>query len=224
MIGREACLRLLKKVVRQSPADQTEAILLTEDSSLTRFMRSNVHQHVAEKNRTIIIRVVLGKRIAVLTTNVLSPPSLRNTLDQAISFAKVQQPNEDFISLPGPKPIPEMDTFSSKASRLTPEKKVKTIKDAFAIVKEKGLVASGAFSHGSVELAVVNSLGVEAYQSYSDLFLHLIVQNGLGSGYASFVSRDPDQLDVRSLAGEAIGKVSEKEPVHIEPGEDEVIL
>ena len=224
MIGREACLRLLKKVVRQSPADQTEAILLTEDSSLTRFMRSNVHQHVAEKNGTIIIRVVLGKRIAVLTTNVLSPPSLRNTLDQAISFAKVQQPNEDFISLPGPKPIPEMDTFSSKVSRLTPEKKVKTIKDAFAIVKEKGLVASGAFSHGSVELAVVNSLGVEAYQSYSDLFLHLIVQNGLGSGYASFVSRDPDQLDVRSLAGEAIGKVSEKEPVHIEPGEYEVIL
>jgi predicted Zn-dependent protease len=75
-----------------------------------------------------------------------------------------------------------------------------------------------------VELAVINSLGVEAYQRFSDLFLHLIVENEKSSGYASFVARDPDQLDVDSLAREALGKTSKEEPVQIEPGEYEVIL
>ena len=40
MIGKGVCLHLLKNVVQGSPADQTEAILLTEDSSLTRFAGS----------------------------------------------------------------------------------------------------------------------------------------------------------------------------------------
>ena len=40
MVGRESALHLLKTLVQQSPADQTEAILLTEDSSLTRFAGS----------------------------------------------------------------------------------------------------------------------------------------------------------------------------------------
>ena len=38
------------------------------------FAGSVVHQHVAEKNQTLILRVVLGKKIAVVTTNMLGPP------------------------------------------------------------------------------------------------------------------------------------------------------
>ena len=87
MIGRERALRLLKRVVRESPADQTEALLLTEDSSLTRFTQSTIHQHVAEKNATMILRVVLGKRIAVVTSNRLDASSMRRTLEKAVALA-----------------------------------------------------------------------------------------------------------------------------------------
>ena len=129
MIGRERSIDLLKRVIRESPADQTEVLLLTEDSSLTRFAQSTIHQHVAERNGTAILRVVSDKRIAVVTTNILKPSSLKNSLKKAISLARVQQPNEEFKSLPEPRPIPEMDTFSEKVDRLTPEKKVKTIRN-----------------------------------------------------------------------------------------------
>jgi len=224
MMGREACLRLLKKVVQECSADQTEALLLTEDSSLTRFTQSSVHQHVAERNGTLILRVVLGKRIAVVTTNILKPASLKKTLQKAISLAKLQHPNDEFISLPEPKPIPEVDTFSESIASLTPIKKVKMIKEIFSLVKGKGFKTSGAFSNGEVELAVVNSLGVEAYQKYSDMFLHLIVEDGKSTGYASFVSRDVDRLDIEGLTKEAIEKASKREPIQIEPGEYEVIL
>jgi len=224
MAGKESALHLLKNLVHQSPADQTEAILLTEDSSLTRFAGSAVHQHVAERNRTIVLRVVLGKKIAVVTTNLFLPSSLEQSLHKAISLAKVQQPNDEFISLPKPKPIPDIDTFFENAKRLTPHRKVKMIKSLLKRVEESEGKASGAFSSGEVELAVVNSLGVETYQKFSDLFLHLIVENEKSSGYASFVARDPDQLDVDALAREAIGKTSREEPIPIEPGEYEVIL
>ncbi|HUL37637.1 MAG TPA: hypothetical protein VLW47_08120, partial [Thermodesulfobacteriota bacterium] len=199
MIDREQALRLLKKMVRESVADQTEAILLTEDSSLTRFAGSAIHQHVAERNQTAILRVVLGKKIAVVTTNIFQPSSLRKLLRKAISLAKVQQPNEDFVSLPGPKPVSEIETFSKNTSRLTPNQKVKMTKSLLRQAKEEGCRASGAFSNGEVELAVVNSTGVEVYQRFSDLFLHVIVENDKTSGYASFVARDPDQLDVDAL-------------------------
>jgi predicted Zn-dependent protease len=224
MTGREVCLRLLKDVVQESPADQTEALLLTEDSSLTRFAKSSVHQHVAEKNRTLILRVVKDKRIAVLTTNQLNRSSLRDLLRNAISITEVQHPNEDFVSLPTPQSIPEINTFHENIKSLTPNRKVKVINDLFKMVRGKDLQASGSFSNGEVEVAVVNSLGVEAYQRYSDLVFHLIVENDGGSGYAGFVSRDPDQLDIVSLVREAIQKTSRGVPAQIEPGEYEVIL
>ncbi len=224
MLGRESAVDLLKKVVQTSSADQTEAILLTEDSSLTRFAGSAIHQHVAERNQTVILRVVLGKKVAVVTTNMFRPSSLRKSVKKAISLAKVQQPNDQFISLPGPESTPEMKTFSDNISRLTPNNKVRMINKLLRRVKEKGCKGSGAFSNGEVELAVVNSLGVEAYQRFSDLFLHLVVENEKSSGYASLVARDPDQLDVDSLAQEAIRKTSKEEPIQVEPGEYEVIL
>jgi PmbA protein len=224
MIKKESALHLLETLVQESPADQTEAILLTEDSSLTRFTGSAVHQHVAERNQTIVLRVVLGKKVAVVTTNILLPSSVRQSLEKAISLAQVQQPNDEFISLPGPKSIPEIETFSERTSRLTPHQKVRMVKGLLRRVKEKGCKASGAFSNGEVVLAVVNSLGVEAYQKFSDVFLHLIVENEKSSGYASFVARNPDPLDVDVLAQEAIGKTSNEEPIQIEPGEYEVIL
>jgi PmbA protein len=211
-------------VVQESPADQTEALLLTEDSSLTRFAQSDIHQHVAEKNGTLILRVVLGKRIAVITTNLLQPSSLEAALQKAISLAKIQYPNEAFVSLPEPRCLPERDTFFKNVDRLTPVRKAKMVKELLSLAKEKGCRASGAFSVGKVEVAVVNSLGVEAYQNYSDLFLHMIAENGRNSGYASFVSRDADQLDIEALAEEATRKVSKHEPIQMEPGEYEVIL
>jgi len=179
---------------------------------------------VAEKNGTLILRVILGKRIAVVTTNILSRSSTKATLEKAISLAKVQHPNEAFVSLPEPKPIHEVETFSKNIASLTPSKKAKMIKGLLTLVKRKGFHASGAFSKGEVELAVVNSLGIEAYQGYSALFFHLIAEHGGGTGYASFVARDPDQFDIHSLAQEAIRKASTKEPISIEPGEYEVVL
>jgi PmbA protein len=217
-------LKTLKRLVEESPADQTEALLMTEDSSLTRFTPASVHQHVAERNQTLILRVVVGKQVAVATTNLLQPSSLRTTLEKAVSLARFIPPNPDFVSLPRPRPPREARTFHENISRLTPGEKVKSIREILGRGKEKGASVSGAFSHGVVEVTVLNSLGVEVFQKYSDLFLHLIAQNDHGSGYASVVTRDPDLLRVESLAHAALSKIPKERPIEIPPGEYEVIL
>ncbi len=224
MMGREACLRLLKAAVQGAPADQTEALLLTEDSSLTRFARSSIHQHVTERNGTLVLRVVLGKRIAVVTTNILSRSSVKASLERAVALARVQRPNEAFVSLPEPASIPHLETYSKDISRLTAARKAKMIKALVELLRGKRFDASGAFSNGEVELAVVNSLGVEAYQSFSDVFVHVIAEGEGGTGYASFVSRGPDRLDIDSLAREATWRISGRAAIPVEPGEYEVIL
>jgi predicted Zn-dependent protease len=217
-------MKMLKRLVGQSPADQTEALLVTEDSSLTRFTPASVHQHVAESHQTLILRVVMGKQVAVVTTNLLQPSSLKNMPQKAVSLAKLSPPNPDFISLPLPRPITKAETFHERIRRLTPGRKVKAIQEVMGLAQEKGASVSGAFSHGIVQVAVLNSLGVEAFQQYSDLCLHLIAQNEHGSGYASFVSRDPDKLQIETLAQSALSKLSTERPVEISPGEYEVVL
>jgi len=217
-------LKTLKELLEQSPADQTEALLMTEDSSLTRFTPGSVHQHVAEQNQTLVLKAVVGKQAAAVTTNLLQPSSLRTTLGKAVSLAQVLPPNPDSVSLPFPRPIPKVETFHENIRRLTPGKKVKAIQEAMGLARAEGASASGAFSHGVVEVAVLNSLGVETYQKYSDLFLHLIAQNDRGSGYASFVSRDPDRLQIESLTQAALSKISGGNVVEVPPGEYEVIL
>lgn len=224
MIGEASSIDLLKRIVRKSPADQSEAILFTEDSSLTRFANSSIHQHVSERNQTLILRVVIDKRIAIVTTNLLNRLSLNDIIQKAILMAKVQHPNEDFVSLPEPKPIIEILTYNEKIKSLTPSKKAKMIQHLFRIVGEKGFNVSGSFSNGTIEVSIVNSLGVERYQKYSDIFFHLIVENDYGSGYASFVGRDPEGLNIESLTQEAINKVPKEKPIGVEPGEYEVIL
>ncbi len=121
MIGKRASLKILEGLIRESRADQTEALLFTEDSALTRFTHSAIHQHVAEKNHTLILRVALDKKIAVVTTNVLEPSSLRASLEKALSLARIQQRNEAFVSLPAPKTIPSINTYL-KASVALPLK------------------------------------------------------------------------------------------------------
>ncbi len=224
MAASDNLMKLLKKLVEQSPADQTEVLLMTEDSSLTRFTPASVHQHVAERNQTLILRVVIGNQVAVVTTNLLGPSSLRPTLEKAVSLARFLPPNPDFKSLPSPRPFAEAKTYHENIRRLTPGKKIKVIQQVMGLAKRKGASVSGAFSHGIVEVAVLNSLGVEAYQQYSDLCFHLIAQNEYGSGYSGFVSRDSDTLQVESLAQSALSKLSGEKPIEIPPGEYEVIL
>ena len=93
---------LVEKILGFSKATQTEVLFFGTDRSLTRFANNYIHQHVAETNRSVSVRAVLGNRIGVASTNKLDDASLRDVVNRALTIASVQPENPEFKSLPGP--------------------------------------------------------------------------------------------------------------------------
>jgi predicted Zn-dependent protease len=127
--------------------------------------------------------------------------------------------------LPERKEIPLINTFFPGTAEYSPGQRAEDVKLVVERAKKDNLSAFGAYSNGTVELGVANSLGIEAYTIFTDAFLNVIMMSDGASGYANFVSRDIEDIDVRKTAEEAIEKcLKSKNPLEIEPGEYEVIL
>src|SRR4030067_1609708 len=101
MTGKEKIFSLLSPIVKKSPADQPEAVVITSQAGLTRYANSTIHQNVFEVNSKIYFRVALGKKIGVAATNLLTKESLKKALTDAGTIAKNQKETPDFTGLAG---------------------------------------------------------------------------------------------------------------------------
>jgi len=231
MLGQKKIRAICDKVLAASPADQTEVVVLGEDSGLTRFANSYIHQNVAESNVELRVRVVLGKhpeaRIGVASTNDLSAAAIRRVVETATTIAQHQKENSEFHSLPGPAPIPALSAFVERTAGFTPEGRAKVAGLICQKAVDAGVVASGAFTTGSYEYAVANSLGIFAYFPTTLADINTVIMSDTGSGYADFSSLDVKDIVDRceAIASEAVGKaLRSRSPVALAPGDYEVIL
>ncbi|MGE5707297.1 MAG: TldD/PmbA family protein [Bacteroidota bacterium] len=222
MIGQEKAFELCERLLNASKADQTEVMLYGNDSKLTRFANSEIHQNVAEADTEVRIRVALGKKLAVTSVNQLDERALKEALERAIELARFQPENPEFHSLPSPKPIQNVDHSSIPFSAADRAAVAGTI---CRRALEKELVASGAFQTAERELLVANSLGIRAYTASTYAELSTVVMGADSSGYADMVSLDPRTIDGEALAQEAIKKaLDSRNPIDLEPGAYTVLL
>jgi predicted Zn-dependent protease len=225
MLGRERVHKILKKALSSSTADQTEVLFIGEESGLTRFANSYIHQNVAEKNTELRVRAVIGKRIGVASTTDISDGSIEKLAETAVSIAKLQPENPDFVSLPAPSPIEKIEAFVEETAAFSPRRRAEAVGIVCKKAVENGLIASGAFSTSTFEFSVANSLGLFAYYPMTLAEFNTVIMSDTGSGYSSFVSLDASDLNPEALADEAIEKaLMSRNPVEVEPGEYTVIL
>jgi PmbA protein len=225
MLGEEKIREITAKVLGLSQADQTEVLVFSDDSQLTRFANSYIHQNVAERDVHVRVRAVMGKRIGVASTNDLSGESLEKLVGTALEIAKLQLENPDFISLPEPSPIPEVKAFSEATSGFTPEARAQAVGDICRRAVENDLVASGAFSTSVQEIAVANSLGVFAYFPTTLADFKTVIMGDDSSGYGASTAWDVEQLDAEAVGVEAVDKALRgRNPREIEPGRYTVVL
>lgn len=225
MIGREEAQRLARTALEHSQADQTEVLLLGEDSGLTRFANSYIHQNVAESNLEVRVRVAHGKRLGVATTNDLSPAAVRRAVDEASRIAKLQPENPDFVSLPRPRPLPEVKAYAASTAEATPEQRAEVVRSLCDKAVANNLIASGAFSTATYEIGVFNSLGVSAYDLSTAADFSTVVMGEDSSGYAAQAAMDVRDIDGERLAHEAVeGALRSRRPAALEAGEYEVVL
>ncbi|MEJ2211022.1 MAG: TldD/PmbA family protein, partial [Anaerolineae bacterium] len=231
MLGEKRIKELADGILTRSTADQTEVVILSGDSYLTRFANSTIHQNVAETDAEVRIRVVLqpaseeGAQVGVATTNDLDAAALARTLDSAMDIARVQPRNPAFRSLPGPLPLPNVSAFSQSTANCTPEQRARGAGTICLMARDRGVVASGALTTATFEVGVANSLGVSAYYATTSADINTVIMSDTSAGYAAALVLEFEDLDFEAIGREAVEKcLHAQNPRSLEPGEYTVIL
>jgi predicted Zn-dependent protease len=225
VLGEQEVQRIIQQVLGYSRADETEVVFFGTASQLTRFANNYIHQHVGETNTQVSVRVVLGKKIGVASTNDLSAEGLQRTVEHARTIAQFQRDNPDYQALPGPLPIRPADSFRHTTAAAAPEQRADGVAAICRRAVEHGLVASGSFSTAVNEIAVGNSHGILAYQPTTVANLTSVIMGEGGSGYADRSSMDIDDIDAEAVGQEAVDKaLRSRNPGPIEPGAYDVLL
>ena len=225
MIGGTRTEMLLKRVLSLSSADETEVVLLGLDEQLTRFANNGIHQHVAETNRYVAVRAVLGHRVGVGVTNDLTDTGLERAVQAAIAAAKLRPEDPDFPGLPGPVSVPEVMAFDETTAKCTPIERARAVRMICRRAEEAGCVAAGAFRTAVHEYAVANSHGLFAYHPATEADLTTVVMTEDSSGFAASASWKVADVDAVALGQEAINKaLRSRNPQPLEPGVYPVVL
>ncbi len=225
MISEEEVLSILNETIKASSADQTEALLLANNSNLTRFASSTIHQNMAENNIRLSVRVVIGKKIGSASTNRINSSSIKNLANTALSIAKRRPEDPYFKSLPQKKPIVETNSYVAATANYSPENRAKDVLKIIKLAQAKDLTTAGSYSTETITIGAANSLGVRVVSPVTRASISVIVSSETSSGYANYICADVREANIENLAEIAIEKVLKgKNPVTIKPGEYTVIL
>jgi predicted Zn-dependent protease len=206
---------------------EAEALVMADDSALTRFANSEIHQNVAETNVTINLRVVIGKRVGVASSGRTDEEGLRRLAENAAAIARVVAELDDWGGLPGPTEIHDVaEAFSRATAEASPEFRAEAVRAVIGAADDAGVTAYGSFATGTESIAVANSKGARASGTRTTSQLITVSMGaGGGSGYAEAAAVDASTIDAAALGREAAGKArATADAIAIEPGDYPVVL
>lgn len=223
--NRERFEELGAAVLGASNAEQTEVVLMTDQSYLTRFANNVIHQNVGSRGATVIIRAVTGKRIGVAQAESLDEATLLDTLQRAQAIAEIRPPLKDFKRLPPPRKIRPVEAFDAATADCSPADRAEIVAELVAAARRRRGEAAGLVQTASGEVFVANSRGVRAYHRATEAELQAVVTCRDGSGYAEDRSYALGRIDTRRVIRDSVGKAARsRKPRPIEPGEYDVVL
>jgi len=208
-------------------ATEAEALVMADDSALTRFANSEIHQNVAERNVGINLRFVNGRRIAVTSSDRIDDEGLRRLATTAAAIARNVDELEDWGGLPEAGPVEATPAaFSAATAGATPEFRAEAVRAVIAAADDAGAIAYGSFSTGVETIAVANTKGIRVVQERTGsqlLTVHMSPDGG--SGYAEETAVDASTIDAISIGREAAEKARVTVgAVSVDPGDYPVVL
>ncbi|QOR34068.1 hypothetical protein IMX26_11255 [Clostridium sp. 'deep sea'] len=225
MLGKQRCFEVLQKALQYSSADQTEAKIVGENFNLTRFANSTIHQNLNRVNSELQVRVVFGKKMGIATTNNLEEESIKRVVEKASQMASIQEDNPDFTSLPNKYEYHDTKNYYESTANYTAEQRAADVAILAKHAAEKGFKIFGSHITTQEELAVVNSLGLEAYNASTYAYLRTVVEGENGTGYADFLNRDASKIDADAIGKEAVARCAlAQDPKPLPTGEYEVVF
>ncbi len=221
MIGKKEAKQIIDYVLKSSEADQTEVLVYSFDSALTRYANNYIHQNVAESNTSVSVRVIFGKKIGSANTNSISPEQIEETLRWAETIARLQIDNPYFKGLPrvNPQRYRRVKSFISKTAQFSARDRARAVMEIIKTAQKHGLVCYGSVTNGNAAVAIGNSLGTFAYNQTSDIFCNVVMATDHSTGYVQAGSTSIKNMNFNKLAEVAAEKaLKSRDPVELPPG------
>jgi PmbA protein len=226
------CHRILDQALRAARAagvEDIEILLGAHATALTRFANNTIHQNVAERDRMLSVRALIGQRTGRATTNLSDEDSIRRVVEEAIALTKVAEPDPAVLPHPSPEEAGEIDhapsRFDHSTAAVTPEQRALAVQEAIAIVESAAASAAGIFETGEEAEALLNSRGLFRYHEETSARFSITATAGDSSGWAKASAVSAHSIDPAALAHSAAEKSRlSASPRELPPGHYTVVL
>lgn len=227
ILTKDEAQALLKKVLGFSKADEIEVNLAGSDGGNIRYARNAVSTSGGVSQNGLGIQSSFGKKMGTTSINEFDDASLEKAVRRSEELAQLAPENPEFVKNLGPQQYVESKTFVPETAAITPKLRADAVADSLKIAKDNNLTAAGFMENSASFSAMMNSSGLFAYNTATNVNFNVTLRSadGKGSGYASKGYNDITKLDVAAAtkfaAQKAAGSASAKA---IEPGKYTVIL
>lgn len=218
---------LMKKVLSYSKADECEVNLSGNTSGNVRYARNAVSTSGSISQTQLVVSSAFGKKLGIATINELDDASLEKVVRRAEELARLAPENPEFMPFLGPQTYANAVTYVPATAAVTPKHRADAVEQSLKVSKDNKQVAAGFLDDSTSYAAMMNSKGLFAYNTSTDVNFSVTVrtEDGLGSGYATRGYNDITKLDTRKATQIATEKsIKSAAAKAIEPGKYTVIL
>lgn len=227
ILTKEEAQALLKKVLNYSKADECEVNLSGSDGGNIRYARSAVSTSGGISQQSLQVASAFGKKLGISTINEFDDASLQKVVQRAEELAQLAPENPEFMPFLGPQSYAESKTFVPATAAINPKQRADAVAESLQIAKSSNLTVAGFYDNTAGFSAMMNSKGLFAYNTATNVNFNVTVRtpDGKGSGYASKGFNDVTKLDVEAVTKIAAQKAAGSSAAKaIEPGKYTVIL
>jgi predicted Zn-dependent protease len=228
VMPREQAQALIEKVVKMSKADAIGVNVNSSYQADVRFANNQMSTAGGVVNSQVTVESTFGKKHAAAVTNDLSDDSLRRTVEQSETLARVSPDDPENMPPLGPQTYVPVNGYFDSTADLGPTERARAALTALEPARKSGdLKAAGFIIVNADATALGNNKGLFAYNrsTTSNYTVTVRTDDGTGSGWAGAEHPDWNRLNFQALSEHAINKARlSRSPVAIEPGRYTVIL
>lgn len=216
---------LVKRIKTYLKKNDFEVVVIENNSELTRFAQSYIHQNVAETDLDLTLKVINEDRISIVEVNSIDEQVLSKNIEKAIELAKISPKLDYHYQLVKPQLYKIKSKYSEKTANFTPLKRAHLINHLIKEVNRREYEAAGAFETEETTLLVANSEGVFAFDQGTKVDFNCVVTKDNSTAYASFIDSDISNFNIKKITDELLSVAFKNvDQVEIEPGKYTVIL
>ena len=197
------------------------------ESGNIRYARNEVSTAGEIGRLSLAVSSSFGKKTGTATIDEFDDASLEKVVKRSEELAQLAPENPEHMPLLGPQTFPESITYVPATAAITPDTRAEAVGKSIQVSKEAKLQAAGYLENTTNFEAVMNSKGLFAYNTGTDVVFTITTRNeeGTGSGYAARGFNDVNKLDTYSATKVATAKANGSIGARaIEPGKYTVIL